>query len=93
MKPVSVAARQSRQTAITPRVPSLGLFWHAVEFCAKGSPGFTGLTMWKGALFNVTYARDKPVFIFFYHRLQHQGVPVLQLQSVSSLCLVSFRAN
>lgn len=68
MKPVSVAARQSRQTAITPRVPSLGLFWHAVEFCAKGSPGFTGLTMWKGALFNVTYARNKPVQIFFLSR-------------------------
>lgn len=94
VKPVSVAARQSRQTAITPRVPSLGLFWHAVEFCAKGSPGFTGLTMWKGALFNVTYARDKPVQIFFfYHGLQRQGVPVLRSQSISSLCLLSFRAN
>lgn len=93
VKPVSVAARQSRQTAITPRVPSLGLFWHAVEFCTKGSPEFTGLTMWKGALFNTTYGRDKPVLIFFYHGLQHQGVPVLRLQSVSSLCLLSFWAN
>lgn len=48
--------------------------------------------MWKGALFNVTYARDKPVLIF-YHGLQRQGVPVLRLQSVSGLCLLPFRAN
>lgn len=80
-------------SSVAPRVPSLGLFWHAVEFCAKGSPGFTGLTMWKGALFNVTYARDKPIQIFFYHGLQRQGVPVLRLQCISSLCLLSFRAN